>query len=208
MAKKYWTYKGEKIPVKRYNPKTKKTADALYREAIRKTGQANKRLRDIKNEFGTLGWAGKKLKEKVDISVLDAWRSKGVKVSKSMSEKQLKAVIKAIDDFLQSKTSNVKGIKQTIKKSQDSLRKTLSTEDINVTAEESKTLYSFFEDTDFNTLVNYLGASETFALIQDAKESNDNSDEFISRIERYIMIGEDEDMKQSLENIYNKYVRS
>ena len=208
MAKKYWTYKGQKIPVKRYNPKTKQTADALYREAIRKTGQANKRLRDIKNEFGSLGWAGQKLKQKVDISVLDAWRSKGIKINKSMSEKQLKAVIKAIDDFLKSKTSSVKGIKQTIKKSQESLRQTLSLEDVNITVEESKTLYKFFEDTDFNKLVNYLGASETFAIIQDAKESNDNNNDFIERIERYLMIGEDEDMKRSLSNIYNKYVRS
>ena len=32
MAKGYWVYKGEKIYTKRYNPKTKKTSDALYRD--------------------------------------------------------------------------------------------------------------------------------------------------------------------------------
>lgn len=208
MAKKYWVYKGEKIYKNRYNPKTKKTADALYREAIRKTGQANKRLRAIKNEFGTLGWAGIKLKEKTEFHLVDAWRSKGIKINKSMSEKQLKAIIKAIDNFLKSKTSNVKGIKQTIKKSQESLRKTLSLEDVNITVEESKTLYKFFEDNDYIYITNYIQASDFNALLQDAKESNDNENQFIKRIEDYAINGIDEDMKRALLNIYNKYVRS
>ena len=208
MAKKYWMYKGQKMPVKKYNPKTKQTADALYREAIRKTGQANKRLREIKNEFGSLGWAGSKLKEKTEISLINAWRSQGIKINKSMSDKQLKVIIKAINDFLKSQTSTVKGIKQVMKKTQSSIRQILSYDDINLSVDEAKTLYSFFGDKDFSTISNYIGASESFALLQDAKENKDTEEEFISRIERYIVVGEDEDVKESLKKIYDKYVRS
>ena len=208
MAKKYWVYKGEKIYKNRYNPKTKKTSDALYRDAIRKTGQANKRLRSIINEFGTLGWAGQKLKEKTEINLIDAWRSKGIKVNKSMSDKQLKAVIKAIDNFLQSKTSNVKGIRETMRKQQESIRLSLSNENINLTKDESKTLYSFFNDSDFLNLTNFIPASDLFALLEDSKENNDNENQFIKRIENYIVVGEDEDVKNQLIRIYNKYVRS
>ena len=208
MAKKYWIYKGQKIPVKKYNPQTKKTSDTLYRELIRKTGQANKRLRSIRNEFGTLGWAGNKLKEKTEINLLNAWRSKGIKVNKNMSEQQQRAILKAIDNFLQSKTSTIKGIKSTMKKTQQSIRQELSNEDINLSVEESQTLYSFFGDKDFNYITSYIPASDLFALLEDSKESNDSFNSFVDRIENYIVVGNDDDMIKALESIYNKYVRS
>lgn len=208
MAKGYWVYKGEKIYTKRYNSKTKKTSDALYREAIRKTGQANKRIRAIRQEFGTLGWAGNKLKEKTEINLINAWRSKGIRINKNMSDQQLKSVIKAIDNFLESKTSTIKGIKQTMKKTQKSIRMNLSDEDIELTPQESQTLYSFFSDKDFNNLTNFIPASDLFVLLEDSKESNDSESDFLKRIENYISIGNDEDIKNNLLSMYTKYVRS
>ena len=138
MAKKYWIYKGQKIPVKKkYYPKTEKDNEKLYNELIRKVGQANKRLREIRREFGTLSWAGSKLKEKTEFDLVNTWRgSKGIKVSKSMSEEQLQATLTAINQFLKSKTSTVKGIKQTMKKQQKSLQNTFKNFNINITPEE------------------------------------------------------------------------
>ena len=208
MSKKYWIYKGKKLPVKKYSPKTKKTSDQLYKELIRKTGLANKRLRSIRNEFGTLGWAGIKLKEKTEINLLNAWRSKGIKVNKNMSKEQQKAILKALNNFLESKTSTVKGIKSTMKKTQNSIRQELSNEDIDLSIEESKTLYSFFSDRDFNYITNYIPASDLFVLLEDSKEMGDNFNSFINRIENYITVGEDEDVINKLKGIYEKYVRS
>lgn len=208
MAKKYWIYKGQKIPVKKYYPETKKTSEQLYRQLVRKTGQANKRIRAIKIEFGSLGWAGENLKNKTELNLIKAWTSKGIRVRKDMTMDQMKAVSKALDNFLKSKTSSVKGIRETMKKQQQGLRQTLQEQDIEITATESQTLYKFFEDKDFNYLTRFIPPSDLYALLQDAKENNDTEDQFVKRIEQYIIIGEDEDMRNSLRNIYNKYVRS
>ena len=208
MSKKYWIYKGQKIPVKKYYPETKKTSEQLYRQLVRKVGQANKRLRSIKNEFGSLGWAGENLKNKTEMNLIRAWSSKGIRVKKDMTLEQMKAISKALDNFLESKTSTVKGIKATMKKQQQGLKQTLQEQDIEITPTESQTLYKFFEDKDFNYITRFIGASDLYALLQDAKENADTEDQFIKRIEQYIFIGEDEDMRDSLRSMYNKYVRS
>lgn len=211
MAKKYWIYKGKKIPVKKYYPKKNKTSDQLYNELIRKVGQANKRLRAIKYEYGTLGWAGETLKEKTSFYLVDTFRARGlngIKVNKNMSNKRLKSTLKAINNFLQSKTSTIKGIEQTKKRQIESLRKTFSTEEIELTTDESKALYKRFEDKDYNYITSYLKASELNALVDDAKEHNDSLKQFIKRSEDYITGVVDEQLKQSLKSIYYKYVRS
>lgn len=209
MAKRYWTYKGEKIPVKKYYPKdSKKNAEQLFNELVRKTGQANKRLRAIRNEFGKIGWSGENLKQKTEMSLISSWTSRGIRVRRSMTPQQMKATLKAIENFLNSKTSSVRGIRQTIKRQQQGLQKTLSNEDITISTKESQTLYKFFEDKDFNYITRYIGASDLFVLLEDAKDNNDNINQFLSRIENYILVGEDEDMRNSLESIYNRYVRS
>lgn len=208
MAKKYWIYKGEKIPVKKYYPDSKKNAEQLFNELVRKTGQANKRLRAIRNEFGNIGWAGENLKQKTEMSLVSSWTSRGIKVKRSMTPQQMKATLKAIENFLNSKTSSVKGIRQTIKRQQLGLQQTLSNFDIGITTKESQTLYKFFEDKDFNYVTRFISPSDLFVLVQDAKEQNDNLNSWIDRVENYIVLGEDEEVRNALESMYNKYVRS
>lgn len=206
MAQKYWIYKGEKIPVKRKRYTSEKNSEKLYRELVRKTGQANKRLREIRREFGSLGWAGSKLKEKTEFKLVNTWRSKGVKVSKSLTETQMKATLKALNDFLSSKTSTVKGIKRTIKKQQNTLRKTFSNDFREMTVEESKTMYKFFEDEDFNYVTKFLPSDELINLLMDSKDADDTKDAFLKRVESYINIGEDDDLKDALLMLYYRWV--
>lgn len=206
MAQKYWIYKGEKIPVKRKKYTSEKNSEKLYRELVRKTGQANKRLREIRREFGSLGWAGSKLKEKTEFKLVNTWRSKGVKVSKSLSETQMKATLKALNNFLSSKTSTVKGIKRTIKKQQNTLRKTFSNDFREMTVEESKTMYKFFEDEDFNYVTKFLPSDELINLLMDSKDADDTRGAFLKRVESYINIGEDDDLKDALLMLYYRWV--
>ena len=200
MAKKYWIYKGKKIPVKKYYPKTKKTSEQLYRELVRKTGQANRRISAIKKEFGSLGWSGNKLKEKTEIALIDAWRSRGIKVNKNMSETQMKATLKLLNNFLESKTSTIKGIKKVMREQQENLKTQLE-----ITPEESQTLYSFFSDNDFNFITQYIQASDLFLLLQESKEQNDSTERWLDRVSGYLDYGQDEDLKRALISIYNKY---
>lgn len=208
MAKKYWIYKGQKIPVKKqYYPKTEKDNEKLYKELVRKVGQANKRLREIRREFGSLGWAGGKLKEKTEIILVNSWRgSRGIKVSKSMSEQQLQATLTAINQFLKSKTSTVKGIKQTMKKQQETLRNTFKQFNVDITPEESKSLYKMFDDKDFSILYQYIDPSELYVIVQDARENGDTEAEFIKRIESYGVDGQDLELRQAILNLYYRWV--
>lgn len=208
MAKKYWIYKGQKIPTKKYYPKIEKTSEQLFKELIRKTGQVNRRLKLIKKEFGSLGWAGESLSQKADFKLINAWTSKGIKIKKSMSKEQLKAISKMMDNFLKSKTSTIKGIRQTMKLQVEGMKKAFSTEDIKLTTEESRALFKRFEDKDYTSILRYLTASELNALIEDSKEHGDNLSQFIERSENYITGIVDEDLRVSLESIYYKYVRS
>jgi hypothetical protein len=207
MAKKYWTYKGKKIPVKKYRLQTEKTNDQLYRELVRKVGQANKRLREIKREFGTLGWAGSKLKEKTEFNLVNTWRSsKGIKVSKNLSEQQMLATLNEINKFLKSKTSTVKGIKQTMKKQQETLRNTFKQFDIDITPEESQNLYKMFDDKDFSILYQYIDPSELYVIVLDAKDNGDTEAQFIKRIESYGVDGQDLELRQAILNLYYRWV--
>ena len=211
MAKKYWIYKGQKIPVKKkYYPKTEKSNEQLYNELVRKVGQANKRIREIRREFGSLGWAGNKLKEKTEFNLVDTWRgSKGIKVSKSMSEEQLQATLTQINKFLKSKTSTVKGIKQVMTKQQKSLRKTFKQYGIEITPEESQTLWSLFDDPDYSWIYQYLEPSELEACIQDAKDHGDTVEQFIKRLIEYGVPAEemqDVDKRNSVIKLYERWV--
>ena len=209
MAKKYWIYKGKKIPVKKYKPKTEKDNEKLYNELVRKVGQANKRLREIRREFGSLGWAGSKLKEKTEFNLVNTWRStKGIKVSKSMSEQQMQATLKAINSFLSSQTSSVKGIKRVMKKQQQTLRTKFSSLTKEITKEESETLYSMYDDNDFKTITSRIGASaeDIFSLMVEAKEDDWSEDKFIQEIEYLMNYSADKDLKEKITSLYNKWI--
>lgn len=209
MAKKYWIYKGQKIPVKKYKPKTEKDNEKLYNELVRKVGQANKRLREIRREFGSLGWAGSKLKEKTEFNLVNTWRStKGIKVSKSMSEQQMQATLKAINSFLSSQTSSVKGIKRVMKKQQQTLRTKFSSLTKEITKEESETLYSMYDDNDFKTITSRIGASaeDIFSLMVEAKEDDWSEDKFIQEIEYLMNYSADKDLKEKITSLYNKWI--
>ena len=209
MAKKYWIYKGQKIPVKKYKPKTEKDNEKLFNELVRKVGQANKRLREIRREFGSLGWAGSKLKEKTEFNLVNTWRStKGIKVSKSMSEQQMQATLRAINSFLSSQTSSVKGIKRVMKKQQQTLRTKFSSPTKEITKEESETLYSMYDDNDFKTITSRIGASaeDIFTLMVEAKEDNWSKDKFIQEIEYLMNHSADKDLKEKITSLYNKWI--
>jgi sulfite reductase alpha subunit-like flavoprotein len=211
MAKKYWTYKGKKIPVKKYKPKTEKTNEQLYRELVRKTGQANKKLRIIRNEYDSLGWAGSKLKEKTEFHLIDTWRnSKGIRVNKNMSEVQMKATLHELNKFLNSKTSTIKGIEEVMKKQQKTLRKTFEQYGIELTPEESKSLWQLFDDPDYSVLYQYIDPSELAVLIYDAKEVNASLEDFIRSFVHHSRAGfdiVDLDLRETLIALYNRWVR-
>ena len=153
-------------------------------------------------------WATKKLRDKLATEPLQAWTKTGrVKVNKSMTITQMKSTIKATQQFLNSKTSTKRGIKQVRKTTIKNLAKSLGTEEEDLTDEEAEALYDMLSDDFVTDILKYIPASDFWALIEDAKESGDSQDSFISRISDYIEFGNDVDMRNKLIMIFEKYVK-
>ena len=180
----------------------------LFNELKKLSKRANQRLVRLERAFGKDTWASKRLRNKLDIESLQAWTRTGrVKINKSMTITQMKATIKATQQFLNSKTSRVKGVKEVRKTTISQIAKSIGTEEEELTDEEAETLYDLLSDDYVTDLTKYIPPSELWAIIEDAKESNDTEQQFVDRISDYIYFGNDSDMKDKLKIIYEKYVK-
>jgi hypothetical protein len=180
----------------------------LFNELKKLSKRANQRIVRLEREFGKDTWATKKLRDKLATEPLQAWSKTGrVKVNKSMTTTQMKATIKATQQFLNSKTSTKRGIKQVKKTTIKQLAKSLGTDDEDLTNEEAEALYDMLSDDYVTDILKYIPASDFWALIEDAKEAGDSQESFISRISDYIEFGNDIDMRNKLIMIYEKYVK-
>lgn len=180
----------------------------LFNELKKLSKRANQRIVRLEREFGKDTWATKKLRDKLAAEPLQAWTKTGrVKVNKSMTTTQMKATIKATQQFLNSKTSTKRGIKQVKKTTIKQLAKSLGTDDEDLTNEEAEALYDMLSDDYVTDILKYIPASNFWALIEDAKEAVDSQESFISRISDYIEFGNDVDMRNKLIMIYEKYVK-
>ena len=204
MAKNWSKRNKFRPPVKK---ESDKTYNQLYKEALRLSNKVNKKMTTIQRDFGSIGWAGNKLKEKTERNIVDTWSSKGVKITRKTSEDSLKASIVAMNQFLKSETGTVKGVYDVMKRQQDTLRATLSTEDKEITAEESQAIYKLFDDKDFNFLTKFVPQdSDLIAILVDTKEVNGTFDDFLRRCNFYFDTGQDDDIKDALKRIYDRWM--
>lgn len=182
----------------------------LYEELKKLAKRANQRIVRLEREFGKDKWAVKNLRDRLDTQKLNAWTKTGrIKYNKSMSITELRAVIKATKQFLNSQTSTKRGIEQVRKKQIESLRISLSTDEKEFTFEEAETFYRLFEDTDYTFFIRKydIPASAFNDIIQEAKEYNNTFDDFLENLEIYITIGNDKELLTRAQAIYEKYVK-
>lgn len=180
----------------------------LFNELKKLSKRANQRIVRLEREFGKDTWATKNLRNKLATEPLQAWTKSGrVKVNKSMTITQMKATIKATNQFLNSKTSTIRGVKQVKKSTIKKLSKSLGTDEEDITEEEAEALYDLTTEDFMPDILKYIPASNLWAIILDAKEKNDSLNNFIRRIEDYVIIGNDMDLKRKLERLYNEYVK-
>ena len=180
----------------------------LYEELKKLAKRANQRIVRLEREFGKDEWSVKNLRDRLDTQKLNAWTKTGrIKYNKSMTITELRAVIKATNQFLNSQTSTKRGIKQVRKKQIEGIKRSMSIDDEEFTYEEAESLYRLFEDTDFTYFVpKYFTASEFWSLIQEAKEQNVDENGFIELIEMYLTVGTDVEMLMRVKAIYDKYL--
>ena len=171
--------------------------------------KANKRIRNIEKSYGEDSWAINQLYNKLrDNQLVNGINKQGlVRVNKNMSNIQLRAIQKATNEFLESKTSKLGGIKSTIKDVKNSLKATYGDMGNRLTNKEINTLYDLVEDKNKRIMTEQIGASDLWATLVQAKEQGLSKNQFEDLINRRSQADlNDLDAKQFLEDIYSNYV--
>lgn len=102
---------------------------------------------------------------------------------------------------MRAKTSTIRGVKNQIKSIKSGFKKTYD-----VTDEEAEAMYQAFNEDLIQWITRYIEPSEFWQIIQEAKEMRLSEDGFEKLIDDYIEIGNDDDIREKLEQIYNRYV--
>lgn len=189
-------------------PKYTKERAKLIADTRKIVSEANRRLKGL-NQAGYKGtWASKKLADRLDTKVLNAWTKQGkIKIDKTLTNTQLKAIQKATQQFMTSQTSKVSGIKKVKESTLDSLRATLS-KDIELDEMDVESAYEMLSNKDFDYFnkADRVEASTMWALIEDAKEYDQSEDTFISRLLNMYDSSNDLDAIERAKRLYDRYI--
>ena len=178
-----------------------------YKEVRKLSQKVNTRLKSLERKIKSGTWASRKLKNRLSTKRLKAWKFNRVNVGKNISTTDLKMIQKALEQFLNSKTSTKRGIEDAKDRVKESIKTTLNESGYDLTDEEADTFYSMLEDEDFNYFADKVGASTMWAIMDDAIEYNESDTKFANRIERYVATINDLDTLDKVQNLYNKYIR-
>ena len=187
---------------------TTRDSQKLERETRKLVNKANARLDSLQRRYRSGTWATKKLANRLSSNKMKMWSKQGkIKLGKNPNRQQLLAVNKAVNQFLKSQTSTKKGISRIRQKTIESLRGTLSTEDKEMSYEDAEKFYEMFGEDNFSNIADKIGASALQAVIEDAIEENDSSNDFIKRLETYAGLSmNDLDLRESANVLFEKYV--
>ena len=181
-----------------------------YENLKKQVLKTNKAIERIESQYGENSWGVNKLYNKLDNGVFKGITKGGrVRLNKSMSNTQLKAIEKATSNFLENKkTSTLTGIKGVVKDVKSSLKATYGDMGNKLSNKEINTLYDLVEDKDKRVMTEQIGASEVWATLIQAKEQGLGYNQFEDLINKRSMTDlNDLDAKAFLEDIYSKYVK-
>ncbi len=188
---------------------------AQVRKQVKATNRKLKNL-DAKGYYNS--FSSKKLFERLggSNSMLKMSDGKvlGVSINKNASMTDLHRLSKATKNFLQSETSTPRSIRNVVKRTKESMYRTLSMNpERDIDMADIETYYDMLGDKDFDffNTEDRIGASTMWAMIDEAiveKEKNKNysKEDFIKMFGTTNVDINDDDIKDRLINIYNKYV--
>lgn len=167
--------------------------------------KANRRLQNLEKFSGKdVSWAGKRLQASIDNEKIGAWSQDNlIQISKNMSDIELQRVYRATEDFLNSKTSTISGVKDTIKKTIKSIGV-----DVGVSRDEAESLYTMLSDDTFRYIKEHssASASEIWDIITEAKERRLNFYKFRQYMYEAMQVIPDKEVNRNISNLYLKNV--
>lgn len=180
-----------------------------YEQLKKQVIKTNKAISRIEKQYGESSWGINNLYNKLNNDVFKGVTKSGkIRLNKSMSDIQLKAIEKATSKFLENKkTSTLTGIKGVVKDVKSSLKATYGDMGNRLTNKEVNMLYDLVEDKDKRSITEQIGASDLWATIIQAKEQRLDYNKFEDLISKRSSTDiNDLDTKTFLEDIYNKYL--
>lgn len=167
----------------------------LYNDLKKLAKRANQRLVRLERLTGEKStFASKQLYDYLDSNELKALSKTGrIRVSKDFSFTQLKAIIKATNQFLESPASTQKGVRKLTQSFSEKAEKPISFKQADVLYKSGKNYTWIYE---------YMTKSEFWAFVKLAREQGWNKETFIEQIEGYISRELDEELRADLEALY------
>lgn len=172
---------------------------SLYNELKRLAKRANQRILRLERLTGKTGtFATKQLYDYLDSDVLNALTSKGrVAVRRNFDEIQMKAIIKAVNIFLEN-DSTVKKVKKIVKEYSKQAGKELNFEMANTYYQANK---------GYDWIYKYIAPSDFWEIARECVKENWSEETFIDNISVYITDRTvDEILKEDLRKLY-KYIQ-
>lgn len=185
----------------------------LIKEVRKQVKATNRKLKNLDAKGFYNSFSSKKLFERLggSNSMLKMSDGKvlGVKIKKNVTMTDLHKLAKATKNFLQSETSTPRSIRNVVKRTKESMYKTLSIDSgKDISMADIETYYDMLGDKDFDffNTKDRIGASSMWAMIDEAIDRDMSQSDFIKMFDGANIDVNDLDIKEKIINIYNKYV--
>lgn len=123
-----------------------------------------------------------------------------------MSATKMKAVLKYTENFLNSQTSTLKGIKQASKNIKTGLKRSLSDESHEVSDEDAETIFQIMGDANSKDFTARMKDSEFINLLEGCIENRWSKEEFVDQLlYTYMTDSNNLDLQEKAETLYDKY---
>lgn len=200
---------------KRKPPKQLTEKQKLYRQTKQQVDIVNKRLRNLEKGGFTGTWASGKLINRLNVKKLKGKKlltTKGVtrvKISKDLSTTNLIAINQATRQFIESKTSTSRGIKETRKSVIKSLQKTFGDMNYEIDYKQAELMYNLFDETDFEDVSRYSNASVVWTVLTGYIKKEINEETLLDQLQRYgnVDYNNDKDLRDKVNEMV-KYIKT
>lgn len=186
----------------------------LLKIAKQRVTKANQMINSLKRRHGkSLSWAGRILESRLTRKPAKHLYNVSKQIIRMPSSRstttELTQIIKAIDNFMKSKTSTNVGVEKVKKQHRDYLIEITDDEDFvnRLTDEEIDNVYRIYNDRNIRNITDYIPPSELFALCMRAKQYNMSYNSFEEMLLNYIGETNNLDFRDSIIRVYEVYVR-
>ena len=179
---------------------------------IKKINVINQKLRALKkSDLYEESLAVENLFSYLSANTINVERTKGGYVSlKGIQNKSMVGINKAIDNFFKNPTHTVKGMKQLYANRKDELREWIEDKEFvnKLSYDDLKKIYSVFQSNEYKKMQSRMGSPEFFTLMTQAIDEKWDKQKFEREMKYYIAEGNDEDLKEDIQAIYDDYIKN